>query len=81
VAIDDRSALHAYLSEAAHEAWTTLSEDNGVSTTAILEALGQELIDEIKENGGSGVDLRLDWIRAARRIDAQRRRRGRGGRY
>jgi len=70
-----RAALHAYMSEESHGAWVTFSEANGVSVTSLLEALGLELSAEM---GAIDADeLRQDWVKRARRIDAERRRRGR----
>jgi hypothetical protein len=69
-----RHAVHAYLSERACSAWTSLAEENGVSKTGVLEAIGNELADELDGAGFSPEwDLR---VREARRIDASRRRRG-----
>jgi len=70
----ERQALHAYLSETAHWAWLTFAEENGVSVTGLLEALGLELGDEIEQAGDA--DIRLGWVRRGRKIDAERRRRG-----
>lgn len=70
----DRSALHAYLSDEAHAAWAVFSEENGVSVTGLLEALGLELAEELE--GADPDTIRNDWIRRGRRIDAARRRRG-----
>lgn len=70
----ERYAVHAYLSERACQAWTSLAEDNGASKTGILEAIGQELAAALDAGGFSDEwELR---IRDARRIDATRRRRG-----
>lgn len=71
---EERSALHAYLSPEAHGAWAFYSEENGVSLTSLLEALGMELRGELEHVEAH--DLRQDWIKRARRIDANRRRRG-----
>lgn len=73
--LPERQALHAYLSERAHGAWGEFSETNGVSVTGLLEALGLELADELED--AEPDDLRQTWVKIARRIDAQRRRRGR----
>ena len=73
----DRQALHAYLSPAGHKAWQQLAEDNGVSVTGMLEAIGQMLRLEIRANGGDADGIRRDWVKAGRKIDAERRRRGR----
>jgi hypothetical protein len=72
--LPERSALHAYLSNEAHQAWATFSEENGVSVTGLLEALGLELEEELETIDAD--ELRRDWVRRARRIDASRRRRG-----
>lgn len=69
-----RQALHAYLSPGAHESWQAFSEDNGVSVTGLLEALGLELKVELAAIESD--ELRQDWVKRARRIDAERRRRG-----
>lgn len=69
-----RRALHAYLSDAAHDTWHQFAAKNGVSISATLEALAAEL-DEL-----SGIDAGIDFgpiIERARQIDSSRRRRGR----
>lgn len=71
----ERQALHAYLSENAHQAWQSFAEENGVSVTGLLEALGVQLAGEI-ETAGDAADIRQDWVKQGRKIDAQRRRRG-----
>jgi hypothetical protein len=72
--LPDRQALHAYLSDEAHAAWGVFSEENGVSVTGLLEALGLELAEELKNADAD--TIRRDWIRQGRKIDAYRRRRG-----
>lgn len=83
----ERTALHAYLSPRAHEAWTLLCEENGCSVTGMLESMGRELADElmIPKDGEKGIpvnerpdatDLRRDEVKRARKVDAERRRRG-----
>lgn len=74
-----RQAIHAYVSEQAHETWQEFAGANGVSMTALLETLGQELAGDIQKaeaDGGDATDIRQAWVKAARKIDAQRRRRG-----
>lgn len=71
-----REAIHAYLSEEAHGAFQTFAEENGVSVTGLLEALGLELMAELSMSSSS-TDVRQDWVKRARKIDAERRRRGR----
>ncbi len=72
-----RKALHAYVSDEAHEKWHGFAEEQGVSVSAILEVLAGELeIDG--ENSTVEVGERLNMVvTTARRIDAQRRRRSR----
>jgi hypothetical protein len=73
---DQREAIHAYLSLGAHGAYQTFAEENGVSVTGLLEAQGLELMTELRMSRGS-TDVRQDWVKRARKIDAERRRRGR----
>lgn len=72
----ERQALHAYLSEIAHRAWQAFAEENGVSVTGLLEALGVDLAEKIKAAGDDATDIEQDWVKRGRKIDAQRRRRG-----
>jgi hypothetical protein len=73
--MSERQAIHAYLSEQAHEAWQTFAEENGVSVTGLIEVLGLTLSDEI-DAAGDAASIRQDWAKQGRKIDAQRRRRG-----
>jgi len=68
-------AVHAYLSEQGKTALEVFSADNGVSVTGLLEALALELAEEIDEAGGVADGIREPWVKKARRIDAERRRR------
>lgn len=70
---EQRQALHAYLSADAHQAWVTFSEENGVSLTGLLESFGQTLAGELEEE--ESWSIRQEWVRAGRKVDAQRRRR------
>jgi hypothetical protein len=70
-------AVHAYLSIEAKTAWQQMAEDNGVSTTGLMEALGLEWLELIREHGGEADGLIVPLVKAARKIDASRRRRGR----
>lgn len=72
---DERLAVHAYLSLEAHDSWRNFSDENGVSVSALLEALGLTLKAEMAVQ--DPLTIRQDWIRAGRRIDVARRRRGR----
>jgi hypothetical protein len=71
----ERQALHAYLSEHAHAYWQRFSEENGVSVTGLLEALGGQLGEELSL-AADATSIRQDWVKAGRKIDASRRRRG-----
>jgi hypothetical protein len=68
----DRRALHAYLSEDAHDGWHDFAAEQGVSVSALLEVIGGTLT--------SSSDLSQEWtvgklVMAARRLGADRRRR------
>ena len=68
----DRRAIHAYVTEEAHDHWHDFAAEQGVSVSAILEALAAELGDVA--DGSRALD---DVVSNARRIDARRRRRTR----
>jgi hypothetical protein len=69
-----RKALHAYVSHEAHEQWHGFAADQGVSVSAVLEALAPAIGNEPEST-----EIRLIELDAivtdARRIDAARRRR------
>jgi hypothetical protein len=73
-----RKALHCYLTPAAHEIWHALAEDEGISLSGLIEVLAQDFKDfppgvdggHPRWTGEHGI------VRQARRLDAQRRRRG-----
>ncbi len=70
-----RKALHAYVSDDAHEQWHGFAAEQGVSVSAVLEALAPEL-DLDGQPDTTDLHERLTAVvKAARRIDAQRRRR------
>jgi hypothetical protein len=73
VNLTERRILQASLSERSFDAWHVFAEDNGVTVTGLLEALGTQLAADIDVAGT--LEVRQDWTRAARRVDAQRRRR------
>jgi hypothetical protein len=64
-----RKALHAYLSDEAHEIWHAVAADHGVSVSALLEALAADLASDHSHADFEAV------VRRARRVDAERRRR------
>jgi len=84
---ETRKAIHAFLTPASHEAWHEFAAENGVSVSALIEALALDWAERAGTiaTDGSGTDasandgLALDDVEAlarqARRIDAQRRRR------
>lgn len=70
---EQRRALHAYLSDDAHETWHAVAAELGVSVSALLEAMAIDLRRPASEQAmATRVD---DVVRRARRIDADRRRR------
>ena len=69
-----RKALHAYLSDEAHEVWHERAATFGVSVSAMLEAIALEIGDVTSESDwGEGAAI----VTRARRIDTERRRRSR----
>lgn len=70
-------AIHAYLSDESHFVLEQMSTENGVSMTGLLEALALTLGQEIEANDGTAEGLHMDWVRQARWVDADRRKRGR----
>ena len=72
-----RKALHAYVSDDAHDQWHDFAAEQGVSVSAVLEALAPELDTEGRPEP-TDLNARLtSVVKAARKIDAQRRRRRR----
>lgn len=64
-----RKALHAYLSDEAHDTWHAVAAEYGVSVSGLLEAMAQDL-------GGKTSASRLEaTVKRARKVDAERRRR------
>lgn len=72
-----RKALHAYVSDAAHDQWHGFAAEQGVSVSAVLEALATELQTDGADAQAPMAQRLEAVVRAARRIDAQRRRRSR----
>ncbi len=63
-----RPALHAFVSEEAHSAWHDYAANQGVSLSALLEAMGS-FLDDFPE------DMAETFVAGARRVDSDRRRR------
>ncbi len=75
----DRRALHAYVSDSAHDRWHDFAGEQGVSVSAVLEALSTHMLGvsdgEVRRTSYNSI-LELV-VKDARRIDALRRRRTR----
>jgi hypothetical protein len=69
-----RKALHAYVSDNAHDQWHEFAAHQGVSVSAILEALGPALTGTTSPEAVASIDL-SNVVSQARHIDARRRRR------
>jgi hypothetical protein len=69
----DRRALHAFLSDAAHDSWHRVAGELGVSVSGMLEAMAFEL-DKPESESALG-DRAGTLVQRARKIDAERRRR------
>lgn len=68
-----RRALHAYVSDEAHEAWHDFAAESGVTVSGLLEALTTHLQPQAEAQ-----TLQQVWeesIKSARAVDAKRRRR------
>jgi hypothetical protein len=71
---EERRAIHAYLTVESHDVWHTVSEEAGVSLSGFLEALATDMKEFPPDDGGHPRWSNV--IKAARKIDAKRRRRG-----
>jgi hypothetical protein len=71
---DERRAIHAYLTPDSHDVWHSTSAEAGISMSAFLEALASDMRDNPPSEGGH--QRWREVVRAARKIDADRRRRG-----
>ena len=73
-----RKALQAHVSNGAHDRWHGFAAEQGVSVSAILEALAPQLTvgSHVPRDTCDGADL-VHVVGQARRIDAKRRRRRR----
>lgn len=68
-----RRALHAYVSDDAHDAWHDFAAENGVTVSGLLEALTPLL-----QSAPADATIAQAWdesVKAARAVDARRRRR------
>ena len=71
-----RKALHAYVSDGAHDQWHNFAAEQGITLSALLDVLGTEISDPTNQE--QGMSERLEFVVAeARKTDARRRRRGR----
>jgi hypothetical protein len=66
-------AVHAYLSDEAHETWQEVAAEYGVSVSGLIEAIGLDLKSQTTEPVIA--DRLPGLIKLGRRIDADRRRR------
>lgn len=76
----ERKAIHAYLSPEAHDIWHDYAEEEGVSVSGLLEVMATDLLALDPETNDSQLSVRNALPRitkAARKLDAKRRRRGR----
>lgn len=77
----NRKALHAYVSDEAHDRWHEFAAEQGVSVSAVLQGLAPILAKadlDLRDNpqGTQNIqDVLEDLVKAARKIDAVRRRR------
>lgn len=71
----ERLAIHAYVSEEAFYAWRDFADEAGMSVTSVVEAIGQVIRDDPED--WDRIAEALNLIKKGRRIDADRRRRGR----
>lgn len=69
---NQRKALHAYVSEDAHDCWHDFAAENGASVSALLESLAPALKSSAETPFKVSLDKVID---QARQTDAQRRRR------
>lgn len=70
---DQRRAVHAYLSDEAHDAWHDLAAENGISLSGLFEALAKDFTDNPPEKHHPRWN---EIVKATRKIDVERRRRG-----
>lgn len=72
---DSRKAIHAYLTNEAHDTWHKVAAENGVSVSGLIEAMGQDWLAHMP---GETDEYFGNLVKHARKIDtANRRRAGR----
>ena len=71
---ETRKAIHAYLTPAAHDQWHDFAAEQGVSVSGLLEAIARDWKDLLDRDGDLPDNVE-SVARAARKIDAARRRR------
>lgn len=71
--VEDRKALHCWVSETSREALFRFSGDNGVTITSAIEVWLRDLTAAMDKAGSA--EVWPDLVLRARRLDAQRRRR------
>jgi hypothetical protein len=69
MATADRKALHVYIDPNVHAAWRSYCREVGVTITALVQAIGENLDDLIDPAGGAGAVV----IERAREIADDRR--------
>lgn len=73
---DSRKAIHAYLTPEAHDRWHDFAAEEGVSVSGLLEAIARDWKEQI--DAGAEAPANIEALaKAARKIDASRRRRQR----
>lgn len=72
----DRVAVHAYLSPEAHKAWQDFADEEGISLSGVLEAMATEVLDLAQPTDVTLESALLRVAKAGRKIDAERRKRG-----
>jgi hypothetical protein len=74
MSLPERQAIHAYLDTPTHQAWVDWVEDEGISITGALEAIGRMILEDPED--WQRIVGAIGLVKKARRIDADRRRRG-----
>lgn len=69
----ERRAIHAVVTTRAHTAWHDTAALNGISTSALVQAHGDQYAEDLDQD----LDLDPGLVDAARQIDADNRKRTR----